>query len=124
MPKVYNRHKDIAPAGAVYIGRPSRWGNPFVVGQDGSRDEVIEKYYEYLKENPELVEDIKKELAGKDLVCYCSPLPCHGDVLLFIANEGEKDDGREHCKTESSERVQQGQLLLFACPGPSLFKLD
>ena len=120
MPKVYNRYKDIVPAGAVYVGRPSKFGNPFIVGQDGTRDEVIEKYYEYLKENPELVEEIKKELAGKDLSCYCSPLPCHGDVLLFIANEGEKEDDRQHCKTAGSERLQQGQLLLFACPGPVL----
>jgi len=43
MPKVLNKYKDGVPAGAVYIGRPSKWGNPFVIGKDGDREEVIAK---------------------------------------------------------------------------------
>lgn len=72
----------------VYIGRGSQWGNPFKIGKDGTREEVIEKYQEYLKGNPKLVEEAKKELKGKKLGCYCKPLLCHGDVLVELI-EGE-----------------------------------
>src|SRR5690554_3305781 len=70
MPKVLNKYKDGVPAGAVYIGRPSKWGNPFVIGKDGDRDEVIAKYRQWLLAQPTLVEAAKRELAGKDLVCF------------------------------------------------------
>lgn len=72
----------------MYIGRPSKWGNPFVIGIDGNREEVIEKYEKYLKSKRNLIELIKRELKGKDLVCYCAPQSCHGDILLKIANDG------------------------------------
>jgi len=72
----------------VYIGRPSKWGNPFVIGKDGSREEVVEKYEKWLLfEKLELVVAAKKELKGKSLVCWCSPEACHGDVLIKIANK-------------------------------------
>lgn len=71
----------------VYIGRPSKWGNPFVIGPDGTRADVVRKFEEYLKSNPALMEAAKRELKGKDLVCFCAPLACHGDVLSRIANE-------------------------------------
>jgi len=65
----------------VYIGRPSVWGNPFTIGQDGTREEVIDKYREYLKSSPELLARLS-ELEGKVLGCWCAPQACHGDVLL------------------------------------------
>lgn len=72
----------------VYIGRPSKWGNPFVIGRDGDRAEVIAKYEAWLLSRPALMESARRELRGKRLGCYCAPLPCHGDVLARIANEG------------------------------------
>ena len=86
MPKVYNKREN-HPKDAVYIGRPSKWGNPFIIGRHGGRDEVISKYEEYLRNIPELVKAVKEELEGRDLVCWCAPEACHGDVLLKIANE-------------------------------------
>lgn len=71
----------------VYIGRPSKWGNPFVVGIDGTRAEVIQKYEEWLRAQPDLVAAAKRELAGKALGCYCKPQACHGDVLAKIVRE-------------------------------------
>lgn len=71
----------------VYIGRPSKWGNPFVIGTDGTREDVVRKFEEYLRSNPALMEAAKRELRDKDLVCFCAPLACHGDVLSRIANE-------------------------------------
>jgi hypothetical protein len=86
MPKVLNKYKVGIPEGAVYIGRPSKWGNPFIIGKDGTREEVITKYRVWLLTQPAKVEAVKHELAGKDLVCFCAPKACHGDVLLEVAN--------------------------------------
>ncbi len=69
----------------VYIGRPSKWGNPFVIGRDGTREEVIARYEAWLLEQPELVLALP-ELAGKTLGCWCAPRACHGDVLARLAN--------------------------------------
>ena len=85
MPRVINQRKEGRPDGSVYIGRPSKWGNPFVIGKDGTRDEVIKKYEEYLWASGKI--SWIGELKGKDLVCFCHPMPCHGDVLLRLANE-------------------------------------
>lgn len=87
MPKVLNKKHDLIPLGnSVYIGRPSPWGNPFVIGPDGTREEVIWKFQEYLLNNRELLARVRQELKGKDLVCFCAPEACHGDVLLYFAN--------------------------------------
>ena len=84
-PVVLNKYRDMV-IDAVYIGRPSKWGNPFAIGPGRTRAQAIELYREHLKNNPELVEAAKKELKGRNLVCFCSPSPCHGDVLLEVAN--------------------------------------
>lgn len=84
MPKVYNKRNKNIPEDAVYVGRPTRWGNPFIIGRDGSREDVVRKYAESLSPNDKL--QIKQELKGKDLVCWCAPKPCHADILLEIAN--------------------------------------
>lgn len=67
----------------VYIGRPSKWGNPFVVGRDGSRRAVIAKYRAWLHRQPELLGALD-ELRGKTLGCWCKPHACHGDVLAAL----------------------------------------
>ena len=97
MPKVLNIHTEkiranAIPKGAVYIGRAARggwpkskWANLFVIGKDGPREEVIAKYEHYVCDGP-LLGQIG-ELRGRDLVCWCAPEPCHGDVLLRLANQ-------------------------------------
>ncbi|RLC97002.1 MAG: hypothetical protein DRI46_13355 [Chloroflexi bacterium] len=67
----------------VYIGRPGKWGNPFSSGKDGTRSQVIEKYREWIKQQPELMDSLH-ELEGKVLGCWCKPKACHGDVLLSL----------------------------------------
>lgn len=69
----------------VYIGRPSKWGNPFAIGRDGTRAEVIEKFRAHLESSPHLMAALP-ELRGKVLGCWCTPQACHGDVLLELAN--------------------------------------
>ncbi len=70
----------------VYIGRPSKWGNPFTIGKDGTRQD-IDKYEKYLLKS-HLMQDLH-ELQGKVLGCFCAPLACHGDVLLKYADKLE-----------------------------------
>lgn len=79
----------------VYIGRPSKWGNPFS-HKSGTkaefilptREEAIEAYEKWITEGDgkHLLNDLH-ELKGKTLGCWCSPLPCHGDVLKRLAND-------------------------------------
>lgn len=87
MPQVFNKNAGNIPFGAVYIGRPSKWGNPFRIGADGTRAQVIEKYRSWICERIHMVDVAKHELKGKDLVCWCAPQACHGDVLLELANK-------------------------------------
>lgn len=70
----------------VYIGRPSLWGNPFTIGKDGTRADVIAKYRAWLDANPDLKARARQELKGKVLACWCKPLACHGDILSEVAN--------------------------------------
>jgi hypothetical protein len=75
----------------VYIGRTcygrqgSKWANPFHVGRDGTRDQVIEKYRQHVLSTHYLVAALP-ELKDKVLGCWCNPLPCHGDVLVELVN--------------------------------------
>lgn len=73
----------------IYIGRPSEWGNPFVIGQDGTREEVVTKYETWLLGQPELLAKVPI-LKDKILGCFCTPLPCHGDVLVKYADQVDK----------------------------------
>lgn len=91
------------PAGAVYVGRPTRWGNPSRVirsgggwaveyDHDGKQGGVVgtftdvrearrfatDAYREHLKAHPELAEVARREFAGRDLACWC-PLPQPGE---------------------------------------------
>lgn len=88
--KVLNKHRDVIPPDAIYIGRGSKWGNPFshMKGTKAryfveSRDEAIEAYEEWLLNNVELLDQLD-ELIGKDLWCFCKPKRCHGDVLIKL----------------------------------------
>lgn len=87
MPQVLN-WKSISggiPKGAKYVGRGSKWGNPFYIGRDGDRHTVVEKYRNHLRHSPDLLASLE-EIRGKDLVCYCAPEECHADILLELAN--------------------------------------
>jgi hypothetical protein len=75
---------------SVYIGRPSMFGNPYRIGPDGTRSEVIQKYEIGARSMIEIDDRFRaavKNLKGKLLVCWCRPLACHGDVLVRLAEE-------------------------------------
>jgi len=76
--------------GRAFAGRPeSKWHNPYRIGLDGTREEVIAKYARDLGkkivENPELLDEILA-MHGKRLGCWCAPEACHGDILAHIAD--------------------------------------
>lgn len=75
----------VMPKGAVYIGRPSKWGNPYRIGRDGNRETVIKKFMDYaenlLDDDPAYFDEL---LPATALVCYCAPKRCHGDVIKGI----------------------------------------
>ncbi len=87
--RVYNLRDPYVPADAVYIGRPSKRGNPFVIGRHGTREEVIARYREMLLRSPVLLAAARKELAGRDVACFCAPKACHGDVFVELVNDEE-----------------------------------
>jgi len=101
-PVVLNKRTDKIPSDAVYVGRPSKWGNPITVKElerlytNATRVELHQKAVDWYRvyittpfgKSQELMTQIG-ELRGKDLVCWCAPLPCHADVLLELANRGE-----------------------------------
>ena len=92
----------------VYIGRGSKWGNPFVVGRNGTREEVIEKYRVHLHASRDLMDSLY-ELIGKRLGCYCAPQACHGDLLASMADQLENDlFGDKLDPGFLSEMVQKG----------------
>jgi len=73
------------PPGAKYIGRGGKWGNRYCIGPDGDRATVIAKHERELRKQHHLLRALD-ELRGCDLVCFCAPEPCHGDLLLWLAN--------------------------------------
>ena len=79
------------PHGAVLVSGPTRWRNPFLVGEDGTsnRERAVAEFRTALEEGrlDVTIEDVRSQLRGRDLACWC-PLdrPCHADVLLEVAN--------------------------------------
>ncbi len=85
------------PLGAIYVGRPTKWGNPFRVR--GTPDAAVGMYEHCLRNGIGRVllctlEEVRRELHGKDLACWCplvdkdgNKVPCHADVLLELAND-------------------------------------
>ncbi len=68
----------------IYVGRPSKWGNPFSIGKHGSREQVIEKYRKWIMSKPDLLFSLP-ELRGKTLGCWCHPKACHADIVYELA---------------------------------------
>jgi Domain of unknown function (DUF4326) len=75
------------PQDAIYVGRPSRWGNPYHVGVDGTAEACVRLFESHYAHDADYQAAVCAALAGKDLACWCPPGAwCHGDVLLRWAN--------------------------------------
>lgn len=86
--KVLNKKTRGIPPGSIYIGRGSNWGNPFVIGKDGNREDVIRSFEVYARTRLRSEPGWLSPLRGKDIVCFCDPLPCHGHVIAILIEEG------------------------------------
>lgn len=80
------------PPNTIYVGRPNRFANPFpVINRDNAT--AVANFRQHLDARPDLVADIRDQLAGRNLACWCPLLDaagrrvlCHADVLLVVAN--------------------------------------
>jgi hypothetical protein len=83
--QVLNKKLDKVPKGAVYIGRPSIYGNPYPLRGKATRDEVIRKFKWYFLRRVEtdlvFMAAVRKLKTATALVCFCAPEACHGDVI-------------------------------------------
>lgn len=93
MPRVLNKKRDQIPSGAIYVGRPTKWGNPFThldygkgIYKVNTVEEAVRCYEGWIRHQPELLSSLQ-ELKGKDLVCWCAPGPCHANILIKLANQ-------------------------------------
>lgn len=93
-PKVWNKRQKGIPEGAVYVGRPTKFGNPFshlavskAEFRVETREQAVEEYERWLIAQPELVALVRAKLRGRDLVCWCAPQRCHAEVLIKVANQ-------------------------------------
>lgn len=82
VPRVHNKHHNTAPADAVYVGRGSPWGNPYMIHALRPRAVAIELFRTNVLPHLDVT-----PLRGKHLVCFCKPLACHGDLLFEAANK-------------------------------------
>lgn len=93
MPVVYNKYKMTSDQIGVYIGRGSPYGNKFIIGPDGDRDAVCDKYAAWIKEPEQapLRQQMKDNLKGQNLICFCKQpfkfVHCHGDSIIEISNK-------------------------------------
>lgn len=86
-PRILNRKGRLPLPGAIYVGRPSKWGNPWAYGTKTglTRDQVIDKFEQHLLTSPHLISALH-ELRDRDLECWCAPKRCHAEVLRKYAN--------------------------------------
>jgi len=103
----------------VYVGRPSPLGNPFNIGRDGTREQVIKRYEDWLRQhlvrgNTEPQNDVRKafnyifmeDLVGGvnlELECWCAPLPCHAEVIKKLIQE-ELEQGLQEANQRMAVR--------------------
>ena len=72
-----------------YIGRPSKFGNPFFMKSEADRDKVVQQFEEYARNNEWILTNINT-LTNKEIGCFCAPKKCHGDVLVKLWEENSK----------------------------------
>ena len=117
-PKVFNkRRRHEIPVGAIYIGRPTQWGNPF---SKGSRAQNIEEFHEYAESrichDPQWLEPLR----DKHLVCWCAPNPCHGDVILNLLEQTSEPEpySDEWCELNEPEYPDNLGIMADLCGNP------
>lgn len=83
---MYHLPNRVVPANALYVGRPSPWGNPYKAPTSGDREMAVYMFRRYAEAVVAETPDWLEPLRGKDLVCWCAPKACHADVLEELIN--------------------------------------
>ncbi len=118
---VHNLSAGKPPGKGEYIGRPRTLGNPFHIGTDGVRAEVIAKYKRWLwahiksRQGPvyaKLMEYLQRHRAGEtiQLLCHCKPLPCHGDVIKAAVEWLDKEGSVGSDRSDRSKSDNDGYV--------------
>ncbi len=84
------------PPNTVKVDRTSLFGNPYRVGlyRNFTAEDAVSAFREWLPAHPYFVAMVRRDLAGKNLACWCKPgAPCHADVLLELANQSHEQGG-------------------------------
>ena len=119
-----------APEGVVYIGRKMYMGgwrlekSPFANPYTGNREEICQKYKEYITNNPKLMAMLSK-LKGKTLACWCSPEQCHGDILRELI--GNVDCGHvyvDHLPNRYDRKMGNGKWPIKVVSGVTCFNFN
>jgi hypothetical protein len=95
------------------VDRATEWGNPFRIGRDGDRAEVIRLFREYALIMLSVYPDWLEPLRGRDLACWCSPEPCHAQVLAELANH-ETHQPCHMCEEQPGTGTWRGEYPI--CP--------
>lgn len=102
----------------IYIGRPnkglpgSKWHNPFRIGPDGDRREVLIKYARWIVPQKHLMDSLH-ELRGKVLGCWCAPNACHGYILAYLADGLDIEEALRLTLERIPAEVEPAQATLF-----------
>lgn len=111
-PRVWNlrdKHRVRIPRSAVYCGRGTPYGNPFIAGQHGSREHVIKRFVEEVLPTLDV-----SALRGKHLLCWCAPLPCHCDHILLKANSIGYEEG-DICGRHGCPGIMEIEIPYCSC---------
>lgn len=95
--RLHNKYHGTAPKGSKYIGRGSPYGNPYVIGKDGTRDEVCDKFEQNTLPTLDL-----RPLMFQHVICFCKPQRCHGESILRALEVLEAEE--IHSKNNVDER--------------------
>lgn len=121
--EILNRHRDVIPPNAIDIGRGYPLGNRFIIGVHGTRNEVIDMYRQWLRDQiidraPVILQALQDIGPGSSLLCYCRPSPCHGYVIKEFWTElyayETFEEGLEHFTMKHiNERIIKAEKDAF-----------
>jgi len=120
-PQIYSRRAGAvkAPVGALYVGRPSVWGNPFATKEESDRDSVCDAFEAYAQKRNTDEPLWLAPLKGKHLECWCAPKRCHAETLLRLANgyaSAPSTHGPPHSASLPTTTIKPSQAIITAAP--------
>lgn len=108
---IYNKHRpQHVPKDAVLVDRTTKYGNHAYRMKTATRTErlwAMLAFARYLKSSPELIADIRKNLRGRDLVCWCTPFDCHAEIIQGVAIAENPIEFLEHVVVKYAHAINK-----------------